>query len=138
MNSVVILRRFLRALAVLDLLALLVILFPHSWMEAIHAWLGLGEMPDDIIVEYFARSGSLLYALHGATLFYVSLDVERYWRLIHFLALVSLVHGSLVLMLDLSLGLPFFWVVTEGPFLLFTGVFVLWLQSRVTPKEETI
>jgi hypothetical protein len=128
----------LRALGVLDLLALAAVLLPTGWMAAAHAWAGLGTMPEGPVVGYLARSASVLYALHGATVLFISFDVERYQRLITLLAVVALAMGAVMLGIDLAEGMPAWWTLAEGPGIIVTGAVVLAVQrsERVTGKES--
>lgn len=91
---------------------------------------GLGEFPEAPIATYLARSTSALYVLHGAMIILISFDVERYWGLIRFLALAAIVHGAALLAIDMSLDLPGWWQLSEGPAFAATGAVVLWLQHR--------
>ena len=118
----------LRAIGCLDLVALLAVVMPRHAMEVIHQWAGLGPLPSAPIVGYLARSASALYALHGAIIVFVSFDVARYQRLIRFMALAALVHGAVILGIDLAEGLPPLWRYGEGPAFAASGVLVLWLQ----------
>jgi len=120
----------LRLAAVTLLLALGAIFLPFSWMAAVHAWLGLGELADTPLTGYLTRSLSALYAFHGAILFLVSLDVRRYGPLIRLLAVGNIVFGAVLLILDLSLGLPLFWTLSEGPSVMALGAVLFWLQRR--------
>jgi hypothetical protein len=124
----------LRALGVLDLCALFAVVMPRAWMAYLHALAGLGEMPDAPVVWYLARSASALYALHGATVFYLSFDVGRYWRLIRFLAVVALVHGAVIVGINLAEGMPGWWLRVEGPGVAATGLVILALQGRSRPQ----
>jgi hypothetical protein len=133
----------LRALGCLDLLAILAVVMPQHWMEFAHSWSGLGTMPREPIVGYLARSGSALYALHGAMIVFISFDVARYERLIRFLALAALVHGAVILGIDVAERMPPLWRFGEGPAFAALGAIVLWLQSqrgareRIHPKTTT-
>jgi hypothetical protein len=117
----------LRGLGGLDLLALAAVFLPRRWLEVAHAWAGLGELPDAPVVGYLIRSASALYALHGAMVLYLSFDVVRYWRLIRFLAVAALVHGVVMLGIDLAEGMPAWWRYAEGPCFAATGAVVLFL-----------
>lgn len=135
MNSSKSTRRSDRLLAILlrvfggvDLLAVLAVFMPSAWMHEWHSRLGLGEFPDAPIVDYLARSTSALYALHGAMLVFISFDVQGYRRLITFLAIATIIHGMVLLGVDLSAGLPTWWTWLEGPSFSTTGVVVLWIQ----------
>ena len=101
---------------------------PRAWLDWGHRAAGLGELPAAPIVGYLARSASVLYALHGALVVYLSFDVERYWSLIRFLALLALVHGAIIMAIDWSEALPFWWRCLEGPGFAATGSLVLLLM----------
>jgi hypothetical protein len=122
----------LRLFGTLDLLALLAVLMPTEWMARGHTWLGLGELPREPIVGYLTRSASALYALHGALILFISGDTLRYARLITFLAVAALVHGGVMLGIDLAVGMPAFWTLLEGPAFAATGAIVLVLQRNRT------
>ena len=77
---------------------------------------------------YLSRSASFLYALHGAMVLFISFDLLRYWRLVTFLATAALVHGAVMLGIDLAEGMPAWWTVVEGPAFAATGGVVLLLQ----------
>lgn len=120
----------LRILGVVDLLALVAVVMPLGWMSSINDLCGLGPLPDSRIVGYLARTTSALYALHGAMVLFIAGDVIRYRPLIRFLAFAAIVHGGILLGIDLATGMPFFWTLLEAPLFAATGVLVLWLQQR--------
>jgi hypothetical protein len=120
----------LRLLGAIDLLAMIAVVMPRRWMEAGHAWAGLGDLPPGPVVGYLARSSSALYALHGALIVVISFDVVRYWRLITFLAAAALVHGGVMLAIDLAEGMPRWWTLFEGPAFAASGAVVLALQRQ--------
>lgn len=129
----------LRGLGCLDLLAFLAVVAPEDWIAAAHQWAGLGALPGEPIVGYLVRSSSTLYALHGAIVVFISFDVIRYERLIRFMAWAALVHGAIVLGIDLAQEMPAFWRYAEGPGFAATGLAVLALQRgqlRVRPTAH--
>lgn len=121
----------LRASAALLLTALIPAVMPFDWMMATHRWLGLGELPAGPIVGYLTRSLSLLYAIHGALVLGISLDVRRYLSLIKYFAVLGVVFGASMIALDWAVGLPLSWVLSEGPFIIPLSVVILWLAGRV-------
>jgi len=72
-NSEQVLKLFLRLIGSAALLALIFVAAPHAWMDAIHAQMGMGQLPDAPVVGYLARSTSAFYALLGGLLWVVSL-----------------------------------------------------------------
>lgn len=127
----------LRVLGLVDLLALVAVVMPIAWMSAINELCGLGPFPDSKIAGYLARTTSALYALHGALVLFISADIVRYRPLITFLAAAAVVHGGILLGIDLTVGMPFFWTLLEAPAFAATGVAMLWLQRRIPPTSPT-
>ena len=128
----------LRLLGIIDMLALIAVVMPLEWMSRVNDLCGLGPFPDSRIVGYLARTTSALYALHGALVIFISGDVVRYRPLITFLSIAAIVHGVILLGIDLSAGMPFFWTLLEAPSFAATGVVVLWLQHRKCPTKTAI
>ncbi len=120
----------LRILGTIDLMALIAVLMPRTLMTEIHGLTGLGPFPEGAIVTYLARSASAMYALHGALIIWLSLDVKRYAPAIRFLAYAAVVHGGAILAIDVAEQMPFWWRIAEGPCFAGTGLIILWLQRR--------
>jgi hypothetical protein len=127
----------LRVIGVSALFAIPFIIVPHSWMSAIHAWLGLGELPRGPIVSYLTRSLSLFYGVHGAVTVYLTFELRRYWDLLRFWALTNVILGATLLLIDLVSGLPLWWMLSEGPFAIAFGVIILGLQRLAESREGT-
>jgi hypothetical protein len=94
------LRVFLRVVGVIDALSLAAVIMPDASMAAAHERLGLGELHPTPLLGYLARSASLLYAVHGAIIVFVSFDTVRYRPLIRFLAWTALLHGLALAAID--------------------------------------
>ena len=122
----------LRVLGCVDVLALAAVVVPQAWMAKGHSWAGLGDLPTVPILGYLSRSASFLYVLHGAMVLFISFDLPRYRRLVTFLA-AALVHGAVMLGIDLAEGMPLWWAVVEGPAFAATGGVVLALQCLAGP-----
>jgi len=119
----------LRCLGVLDLLALAAVLAPRPFLESAAQAVGL-PLPEGPLPVYLVRSASILYAVHGVLVLFLSLDVVRYRPVIRFLALVALVHGVVILGIDLFERMPLWWCVAEGPGIAAMGIVVLLLLRR--------
>lgn len=122
--------RLLRVFGLVDLLALVAVFTPQPWLSEAARLAGLSGLPDDPVVGYLARTASLMYALHGATVLFVSFDVRRYWPLIRCLSWLAPVHGALILGLDVAEGMPVWWTCVEGPAYAVMGLVVLGLMWR--------
>lgn len=128
------LRRLLRLIGAIDCLALLAALMPRTLIESVSTRLGFAPFPPGPLAEYLARSTSLLYALHGALLLFIAGDVVRYLPLIRWLGVLAAIHGTLILAIDLQLGMPGWWCAAEGPTFAVSGLLLLALTKR-GPKE---
>ena len=60
-----VLQLLIRAVGSVALFAIPCALVPYSWMDAVHRWLGMGELPSEPVVGCLARSASAFYALDG-------------------------------------------------------------------------
>lgn len=123
------LKWYLRGIGTIDCLAVLIAIIPRGSIEAMHGHLGLGSFPSDPITGYLARSASIMYALHGVCVIYVSTNVIRYLGLIKFLACVAIGHGLLLIWVDTVEGMPTWWIVFEGPLFALSGAVALLLSS---------
>lgn len=120
----------LRVLGAVDLCALVAVLMPQAVMQQISLAIGAGDLPREPIVGYLARTASLMYALHGLVVLYVSGDVGRYAGLIRWLARLSVVHGLALICIDWLEGLPVWWQLVEGPVYALAGLTVLGLLRQ--------
>ncbi len=120
----------LRIDAFLQFAAVGAVLMPFAWMGTVHEWLGLGRFPDEPIVEYLARSLSAFYLVHGVITFVIAGDVRRYRPLIRVWALSFIAMGVVTIAIDVVAGLPLFWTLSEGPFVIVFGLVILRLLDR--------
>ena len=116
---------FLRIMGTAALFALIAVILPYSWMNAIHKWLGIGTLPSEPIVGYLARSTSAFYALLGALLWIVSFDLARHRLVLRFLGVAIILFGGMLLIVDFVEGMPLWWSLWEGPIDITFGVLIL-------------
>ena len=117
-------RTLLRVIGTAALTAVVAVVMPYSWMDAIHRWLGLGALPAEPIVGYLARSTSAFYAIFGGLLWLVSLDIRRYRLILCYLGAATVVFGASLLVIDIVEGLPLHWILLEGPFNAAFGAYI--------------
>jgi hypothetical protein len=116
---------FLRIVGTVAGSAALCAVMPLRAMDAAHRALGMGPLPSEPIVEYLARSTSGFYALLGALLWALSLDLDRYRPLVLAAGLALILLGLLLLWTDITAGLPWFWQAAEGPIDALFGVILV-------------
>jgi hypothetical protein len=122
------LRRLLQIGGGVSLLATLAIVMPRSWMAVTHRWLGLGEFPQGMILDYLTRSASALYAMFGGMLLILARDVVRYAGIIRYWGAAMMLFGVVLIGIDVAAGMPAFWTWMEGPWLIVFGGLILALQ----------
>lgn len=125
----------LRLVSIVDSTALLAVLMPTSTMAAIHKAIGLGEFPDARIVGYLARSTSLLYAMFGLLMLYLSFHVAKFRPVIQFFSVLFAFCGVVFLGIDISESMPLWWTLGEGPLVCFIGGLVFWLCRQCEEAE---
>ncbi|HKP73596.1 MAG TPA: hypothetical protein VJT82_11700 [Pyrinomonadaceae bacterium] len=117
----------LRVAGSFEILAFVSVLMPRSWMEAAHAWLGLGEMPRGAVLMFMIRQASYVYGMHGILLWILSTDVARYRTLIIFTAISFLLAAPVFLVIDHTAGMPLYWTLSDAGACGFLGAALLWL-----------
>ena len=125
------LKIFLRLVGVVAALGALAVFMPTGWMARCHEWLDLGKFPQGAIVEYLARSLSAFYAMFGGLLILVSRDPKRYASVITYVAVMSLIFGVVISVIDVLIGLPLYWTVAEAVSLFPLSIIILVLQRNM-------
>ena len=121
----------LRVSGVVMLFAFFAILLPTEWMARTHRWLGLGEFPESPLVDYLTRSISALYCIQGGLVILLSLDVRRFAPIVVYVAAAGIAFGVVMIPIDFAAGMPLYWSVGEGPFVLVLGLLTLWLARGI-------
>ena len=125
----------LRLSGSVEMLAFLAVAMPRAWMEAAHAWLGMGEMPSGSVVMFMIRQASFTYGMHGISLWVIASDVERFRFLVLLNAIAYLVSGPVFFLIDYNAGMPWWWAVGDlfacGSF----GGLLLWLSRSSDLKS---
>ncbi len=118
-------------LAGLGMLGALVFVFcPFGWMQAIHEWIGMGQLEYSPLISYLTRTLAALYAIIGSVFLVASTDLKRYRPLIKLLGLIAIFGGVGVTVFDWVLELPMFWTLLEGPLTALMGAALLLLSGK--------
>jgi hypothetical protein len=137
-RSEVMLRFVLRYIGTVAMLALVAVFMPYSWMDATHAWLGMGRLPSEPVVGYLARSLSLFYAFLGGLLWLCSTDVHRHRVVLRYLGGAFVGFGAIMWGVDFAERLPDFWKHVEGPMVIVFGSIIWFLSSRLRQRASPI
>lgn len=120
----------LRVVGAFELLAFFAVVMPRSWMEASHAWLGLGAMAESAVLMFMIRQASYTYGMHGVALFVLAWDVRRFRPLILLNAASFLLAAPVFAAIDYTSGLPVWWTLSDALGCGFFGAALLYLSRR--------
>jgi hypothetical protein len=118
----------LRLAGAVELLAFVAVVMPRSWMEASHAWLGLGEMTGGAVTTFMIRQASYTYGMHGISLWILAADVKRFRPLVLLNGISFLLAAPVFYIIDHTSGLPLWWALMDAGGCGFFGAAILWLN----------
>lgn len=105
-------------------------------MASTHRDLGLGEFPAAGITDYMARSLSAMYAFHGGFLLVLSMNVRRFLPVVLYVGWATFALGAFLTGIDLHAGLPSWWILAEGPWVLLIGLLIVRLCAGIKPFDR--
>ena len=120
----------LRLAGTVEILAFISVVMPRSWMEASHAWLGMGEMPSGPLIMFMIRQASYTYGMHGISLWVLASDVTRLRPLITLNGIAYLLAAPVFLIIDHTAGMPLYWTIMDTLGCGFLGAVLLWLNRN--------
>ncbi len=121
----------LRLIGAASLTALIFICVPYSWMDSIHAQLGMGTLPAEPVVGYMARSLSAMYAFFGGLFWVISFDLPRHRSVLLYIGGATAVLGVALGAIDWVEGMPLFWKSWEGPFVVALGLVIYYMSRKL-------
>ncbi len=133
-NAEQLLKFILRLMGSFSLSALIFVFVPHALMDQIHAQLGMGPLPGQPVVGYLARSVSAFYALTGGLFWMLSFEPRRHRAVLIHLSCSVIALGAMLLFVDWLEGMPLFWKLWEGPFVMGFGLVLLLLSRSIEAK----
>jgi hypothetical protein len=117
----------LRLTGAFEMLAFFAVVMPRSWMEASHAWLGMGEMLVSPLLMFLIRQSSFTYGMHGLSLWVVASDVRRFRPLVILNGVAYLLAAPVFYLIDVSAGMPWWWTASDTLGCGLLGAALLWL-----------
>jgi hypothetical protein len=112
---------FLRFLAILQILTAGIAVIPLEWIDAWHAWVGLGAMSHDPMLRYVVRGGAFVQGAIGVLLWIMASDVARYRPLILATGVIYLIAGPAFYFIESIAHMPRFWCVLDSVSCLVVG-----------------
>ena len=126
----------LRLAGTVEILAFISVVMPRSWMEASHAWLGMGEMPSGPLIMFMIRQASYTYGMHGISLWVLASDVTRLRPLIILNGISFLLAAPVFFLIDHTAGMPLYWTIMDTLGCGFFGAALLWLNRAEVGRGE--
>jgi hypothetical protein len=96
----------LRIIAVMQILTVGIVFVPLAWLDAWHAWLGLGTMPDDALLRFAIRGAAFAQAGIGVLMWVMATDVVRFRPLVIACGWIYLVGGPAFYWIETVAGMP--------------------------------
>jgi len=112
------------------------VLMPRSAMDAIHNWLGLGELPKAPVVEYLARTLALMYAMQSGLAWVISTDVWRFLPILNYVICFGFICTFGIPVICRLAGMPWSWVFGDGLSMLLLNVLLLFLKIKMEKEER--
>ncbi len=130
----------LRLVGAMEFLAFGAAMMPRAWMEAQHAWLGLGGLPPGPVFEAVMRQVSFTYGLHGIGMWLIASDLQRYRPFVVLTTLGYLVAAPAFFAIDTAVGMPPLYVAGNGGSCLVVGALLTVLlvagRRRAAPSAK--
>ena len=132
------LKALLRLFGGFSVVAIFPFVMPQHWMTLVHAWLGMGELPDKPVVEYLARATSALCALYGGLLLLLATDVRRYRAVIQYQAGATILLSGIGAYLGLRAGMPGWWMIGDVAACWILCGAMLFFQNRIADSNRSL
>jgi hypothetical protein len=126
----------LRFAGAVEILAFIAVVMPRAWMEASHAWLGMGEMPGGALIMFMIRQASYVYGMHGVSLWVLASNVERFRPLIILNGISFLLATPIFFVIDHWSGMPLWWTLGDVAGCAFFGAALLWLNRESSGQTQ--
>ena len=126
----------LRLSGAVEILAFFAVVMPRSWMEATHAWLGMGEMAQGPLIMFMIRQASYVYGMHGVSLWVLASNVRRFQPLIVLNGISFTLAGVVFFLIDYSSGMPLWWTIEDSLGCALFGLGLLWLNRAGRLSRE--
>lgn len=109
-------------------------IFPRLVLEKFHWLLGLGKLPDSILLRYLGAGGAFVYGVQGLLLWMIASDVAKYRALVLFAAWTYIVASPVFWFIGARTGMPGWWAAIDTISCLAAGSLLLWacLHRRQT------
>jgi hypothetical protein len=109
---------------------------PTEWLHAGHRLMGLGDFPDNPLMQYLARSVSALYTALGALYMFLSCDLRRYFPVLQFNVLLKLSFTVTIVSLELWIPMSRIWIIADATGLVMWIAAWFWLLARYSRSLE--
>ncbi|MFN0078114.1 MAG: hypothetical protein ACKVY0_16785 [Prosthecobacter sp.] len=124
----------LRAACLMSLLTLGAVFAPEYVLGKLNWFLGLGKLPDSVLLRYLGSGGSFVYIITGLLMWMMAGDVVRYRPMIVFSAWLMLAAAPIYAYINIHTGMPRWCAVMDVVTCLGFGAALLW-ACHARPKS---
>jgi hypothetical protein len=74
-----------------------------------------------------------MYFAHGVSMLAIARNLPRYWPLVRIFAVLNFALGALLLSIDVTVGMPLWWTLCEGPPIMAAACLLGWAHRMAAP-----
>jgi hypothetical protein len=116
--------------ALIQCSALVSALMPNAWVDMCAELMGVEPLPHTPLAGYLARLSSMMYVVHGATLFIVANQLPQSIFMVRPLGWVTLALGAAMLWIDWIEQMPAIWTWIEFLAITINGLVMILLAGK--------
>ncbi|MDP1587615.1 MAG: hypothetical protein Q8M07_07735 [Prosthecobacter sp.] len=124
----------LKAAGAISLLTIGAVFAPDYVLGKLNWFLGMGKLPDSVLLRYLGSGGSLVYIITGLLMWMMAGDVVRYRSMIVFCAWIMLAAAPIYWYINTHTGMPRWWMLMDTVACLVFGAALLW-ACHARPKN---
>lgn len=124
----------LKTAGAVSLVTLSAVFAPDYVLSQLHWLLGMGKLPDSVLLRYLGAGGSFVYIITGILMWMMAGDVVRYRPMIVLSAWIMLAAAPIYAYINLHTGMPGWWMAMDAMSCLAFGLVLLW-ACHARPKS---
>lgn len=123
----------LKTAGAISLVTLGAVFAPDYVLGKLHWLLGMGRLPDSVLLRYLGAGGSFVYIVTGILMWMMAGDVVRYRPMIVVSAWITLAAAPIYCYINRHTGMPLWWTLMDSLTCLAFGAALLW-ACHARPK----
>lgn len=116
----------LKAAGAISLVTISAVFAPDYVLGKLNWFLGMGKLPDSVLLRYLGAGGSFVYVVTGILMWMMAGDVVRYRPMIVLSAWICVAAGPIYWYINTHTGMPGWWMAMDAMSCLAFGLVLLW------------